>query len=86
MLFPVLDGKVVQSAVEELYAAVAGGCEDLVLVCFRPGEIVEGVLRCEPAFIIKILAGLSCRVCDENKEGNVYHFAGTIPFGVNSRM
>jgi hypothetical protein len=48
VFLPVLDGKVVERAIEELDAAVAGGGEDLVLVNFGPGEIVERVLSCEP--------------------------------------
>jgi hypothetical protein len=40
MFFPVLDWEVFQIAVEELNAAIAGGCEDLILVDFGPGEIV----------------------------------------------
>lgn len=51
MFLPVLDGEVVESRIEELDAAVTGRCEDLVLVDFRPGEIVEGVLRRVPTSI-----------------------------------
>lgn len=45
---PVLDGEIVQVAVEELDAAIARCCQDLVLVYFRPGKVVEGVLSGEP--------------------------------------
>lgn len=48
MFFIVLDGEVVECAVEELDTAVARRREDLVLVDFGPGEIVEGILGCEP--------------------------------------
>lgn len=48
VFFPVLDGEVVQVAVEELDAAVSRRCEDLALVHFRPGEVVQCVLRSEP--------------------------------------
>lgn len=45
---PVLDGEIVQIAVEELDAAIARRSQDLVLVDFRPGKVVEGVLGGEP--------------------------------------
>lgn len=48
MFLPVLDGEVVERAVEELDAAVAGGRQDLVLVGFGPGKVVETVLGREP--------------------------------------
>jgi hypothetical protein len=51
VLLPVLDGKVVECAIEELDAAVAGGGENLVLVDLGPGEVVEGVLGCEPKIV-----------------------------------
>lgn len=41
MLFPVLDWEFVCCAVEELYTAVAGRGEDLVLVEFGPCKIIE---------------------------------------------
>lgn len=48
VLFPGLDGKLVNTNVEELDGAIAGGDEDLVLMRFGPGEVEEGVLRVEP--------------------------------------
>lgn len=37
MFFPILDREVFQIAIKELNAAIAGGCEDLILVDFGPG-------------------------------------------------
>lgn len=54
MFFPVLDGEVFQIAVEKLDAAVARGCEDLILVYFGPGEIVERILCCKPGDLVNI--------------------------------
>lgn len=51
VLFPVLDGEVGNPGVEELDATVARGREDLVFVDFGPGEVVEGVLGCEPVVL-----------------------------------
>lgn len=48
MLLPGLDGEFVEGDVKEFDGAVAGGYDDLVLVRFRPREIVEGVLSVKP--------------------------------------
>ena len=40
MLLPSLNGELIDSAIEELDAAVSGSGEDLVLVNFRPCEVV----------------------------------------------
>lgn len=48
VLLPRLDGEFVEADVEELDGPVAGGDDDLVLVAFGPGEVVEGVLGVEP--------------------------------------
>lgn len=48
VLFPGLDGELVDADVEELDGAIAGRDQDLVLVRFGPGEVEEGVLRVEP--------------------------------------
>lgn len=40
VLLPILDREVVNGAVEELDAPVAGACEDLVLVDLRPCEVI----------------------------------------------
>lgn len=48
VLFPGLNGKLIDTDVEELDGAIAGGDQDLVLVRFGPGEVEEGVLRIEP--------------------------------------
>lgn len=50
MLLPGLHGEFVQGDVEEFDGAVAGGDDDLVLVRFRPSQIVQGVLGVEPFF------------------------------------
>lgn len=47
MFFPARNGEVVGCGVEQLDAAIARCGEDLVLVDFRPGQIVERVLRGE---------------------------------------
>ena len=48
MLFPALDWEVVEPYVEELDGAIASGDQDLVLVAFGPGEVVQRILRVEP--------------------------------------
>lgn len=48
VFLPVLDGEVVQVVVEELDTAISRRCEELVLVNFRPSEVIEGILRGEP--------------------------------------
>jgi hypothetical protein len=48
MLGPCLYWELVQRYVEELDAAVTRCSKDLILVGFRPGDVVEGVLRVEP--------------------------------------
>lgn len=48
MLSPVLDGEIVQVVVEELDTAISGCREDLILVDFRPGEVIEGILGGKP--------------------------------------
>lgn len=48
VLFPILDGEIVQVVVEKLNAAISRCCENLVLVDFRPGEVIEGILGGEP--------------------------------------
>ena len=44
---PVLNGEVVQVAIEELDTAVPRCREDLIFVDFRPGKVIEGVLGSE---------------------------------------
>lgn len=79
VLAPVLDWEVVEGAVEELDAAVARGCEDLVFVDFGPGQVVEGILRGVPglgsAWYRRVQRGIQTD-----------HFKGTIPLGVSSNM
>lgn len=48
MLLPGLDGELVERYVEELNGAIACGNDELVLVRFGPGDVVEGVLGIEP--------------------------------------
>ena len=48
VLLPGLDGELFQTKVEELYRAIAGGDEDLVLMRLGPGEVEKGVLGIEP--------------------------------------
>ena len=48
VLSPVLDGEIGQVCVKELDAAVARCCEDLALVNFRPGKVIEGILGGKP--------------------------------------
>lgn len=48
MLVPGLDGEFVERDVEQLDGAIAGSNHDLVLVRFRPGQVVEGVLSVKP--------------------------------------
>lgn len=44
MLLPRLNGEFVKRDVKELDGAIAGGDDDLILVRFRPGKVVEGVI------------------------------------------
>ena len=48
VLFPRLNGKLVDADVEELDGAISGCDQDLVLMRFGPGEVEEGVLRVKP--------------------------------------
>lgn len=48
VLLPGLDGELVKRYVEELDGAIACGCDELVLVRFGPGDVVEGVLGIKP--------------------------------------
>lgn len=48
MLFPLLDREIVDCAVEQLDTSITRCCDNLVFMDLRPGQIVEGVLRCEP--------------------------------------
>ncbi len=48
VLFPGLNREFVDTDIEELDGAVACSGQDLILVCFGPGEVKEGVLRVEP--------------------------------------
>jgi len=48
VLLPRLDGELVKRYIEELDGAVAGGGDELVLVRFGPGDVVEGVLGIKP--------------------------------------
>ena len=48
VLFPGLNGEIVQTDVEEFDGAVAGSDKTLILVGFGPGEVVEGVLGVKP--------------------------------------
>lgn len=48
VLFPRLNGKFIETDIEELNGAITGGDEALVLVGLGPGEIEEGVLCVKP--------------------------------------
>ena len=48
VFLPRLDGKFVETDIEEFDGAVAGCDQDLILVALGPGEVVEGVLRVKP--------------------------------------
>lgn len=49
MFFPVLNRKVIQTAIEKLDAPITRSCEDLVLMDLRPCQIIQRVLSCEPS-------------------------------------
>ena len=80
VLLPGLHGEVVQSDVEELNGAIADGDDDLVLVGFRPGEVVQGILSIEPQHMVS----------GNGREGActdvTHHFSGRIPWGVRPKM
>lgn len=48
VLLPGLDGELVKRYIEELDGTIACGGDELVLVRFRPGDVVEGVLSIKP--------------------------------------
>ena len=54
VLFPGLNGELIDADVEELNGAIAGSYQDLVLVRLGPGEVEEGVLRVEPLALCKL--------------------------------
>lgn len=49
MLLPRLDGKLIKSYIKKFDGPITSGDHDLILVDFRPGDIVECILRVEPA-------------------------------------
>lgn len=51
VFFPILDGEVIQVAIEQLNATVPRGCENLIFVDLRPRKIVERVLGGKPGII-----------------------------------
>ena len=55
VLFPGLNGEVIETDIEELDRAVAGGYYDLVFMRFGPGEVVEGVLGVEPSWAVSFV-------------------------------
>ena len=48
MFFPRSNGELVKTDVEEFDGTIACRYEDLVLMRFGPGEVVEGILSVEP--------------------------------------
>jgi len=48
VLLPGLDWELVERYIEELDGAIACGGDELVLVRFGPGDVVEGVLGIKP--------------------------------------
>ena len=60
MFVKVHDGKVVDAEVKELERAIAASDNELVLVDFRPGEVVERVVCVEAAKSQRVRKGLDC--------------------------
>jgi hypothetical protein len=52
MFFPVHNREIIGGCVVELDAAIARCSQDLVLVDFRPGKVIEGILCGEPGISI----------------------------------
>ena len=57
VLFPGLDRKLVNANVEELDGTITSSDEDLILVCFGPGEVEQRVLSIEPWLLISFHVG-----------------------------
>lgn len=62
MFVKVHDGKVVDTEVKELERAIATSDNELVLVDFRPGEVVERVVGVEAAKSQCVRKGLDSMV------------------------
>lgn len=94
MFFPVHNGEIIGGRVVELDAAITRRRQDLVLVDFRPGEVIERVLCGEPDRYRRQVSVYSKRDAEPGdlydrprsvKEFPTYHLTGTIPFAVSSR-
>ena len=48
VLLPRLDWELIEADIEKLDGTVASSDYALVLVCFGPGEVVEGILGIKP--------------------------------------
>lgn len=67
VLLPVHDREIISACVIQLDAAITRRGQELVVVDFRPGSVIEGVLGGEPEFIYGVEISISQNIIQRRK-------------------